>query len=132
MASCLIIEDDHQVRKMLSLTLERAGHYVDEAVDGQEGTEMCAINSYDIIIADILTPRKEGLETILELRQEYPEMKIIAVSGGGRVGPTMYLQTAKVFGADYTFEKPIDRKKLLEKIDELLEKTDDHSVDEEE
>lgn len=123
MASCLIIEDDHQVRKMLTMTLERAGHAVDEAVDGQEGTEMCAQKTYDIIIADILTPRKEGLETILELRQEYPELKIIAVSGGGRVGPTMYLQTAKVFGADFTFEKPIDRRKLLEKIDELLGKT---------
>lgn len=120
MAEILIIEDDDQVRRMLAETVTREGHVADEAIDGLEGTQKCAQKSYDLVIADILTPRKEGLETIRELRRDYPDIKIIAISGGGRVGPAMYLQTAKVFGAHRIFEKPIDREELLRTIDQLL------------
>jgi DNA-binding NarL/FixJ family response regulator len=65
-------------------------------------------------------PEKEGLETIQELRRDDPDIKIIAISGGGQIGPADYLDVARRFGAKRTFSKPFNRKELLEAVDELL------------
>jgi len=65
-------------------------------------------------------PEKEGLETIRELLKDFPDVKIIAISGGGRVDPMGYLGTAKLLGAKCVFAKPVDRKVLLDAIRDLL------------
>ena len=65
-------------------------------------------------------PEKEGFETIMELKKDFPDVKIIAISGGGRMEPNSYLQLAKQVGAIRTFLKPIDRKELLKAVRELL------------
>jgi len=67
-------------------------------------------------------PQKEGLEIILELRQKHPELKIIAISGGGRVGPDGYLPGAKLFGADMVFQKPLIQKEFMLGVSVLLNK----------
>ena len=65
-------------------------------------------------------PEKEGMETIRELRKDFPDVKIIAISGGGRIDPAGYLGTAKLFGAQCVFAKPVDRKALCDAIRDLL------------
>ncbi len=91
-----------------------------EACDGKEGIKVSSNSPADLVITDIIMPEKEGIETIIELRQMSPEMKIIAISGGGRIGAETYLNIAKKFGAAFTFAKPIDRKELLDAIQEIL------------
>ena len=65
-------------------------------------------------------PEKEGIETIMELRQEFPDVRIIAISGGGRVDAKDHLKVAKHLGAQYTFPKPVERKQLLKAVRDLL------------
>lgn len=120
MGRVLIVEDDSAVRKLLRTILERAGHEILDARNGKEALKIYKTNPADLIITNILMPEKEGLETIQELRREYPDVKIIAISGGGQVGPADYLEIARRFGATRTFSKPFDRKALLKAVDELL------------
>lgn len=117
----LIIDDDDQFRAMLYEMLERSGYEVTEASDGKEGIKFYRENPTDLIITDLIMPEKEGIETIQELKQDFSDVKIIAISGGGRVGPEDYLQLAKMLGAQRTLTKPVDRDELLKVVEELLE-----------
>ncbi|MDM8549209.1 response regulator [Desulfobacterales bacterium HSG2] len=121
MARILIIEDDSLVRSMLKATMEREGHEVLDAPDGIKGAKLYREKSADLVITDIVMPDKEGIETILELKRLSPGLKIIAISGGGRIGPETYLELAGKFGAERTFVKPIDRKELVKAVQELLD-----------
>ena len=69
---------------------------------------------------DIIMPEKEGYETIMEFRRDLPETKIIAISGGGRLGPDQYLKLASTMGADFIFEKPLPMAQLRDAIDDLV------------
>jgi CheY-like chemotaxis protein len=121
MGRILIVEDDASVRELLREILRRAGHEVVAAVNGKEAISLHRKSPADLIITNILMPEKEGLETIQELRRDDPDVKIIAISGGGQIGPADYLEVARRFGAMRTFSKPFDRKELLKAVDELLE-----------
>ncbi len=120
MAKIMIIDDDDQFRKMLRQTLIKAGYEVMEASNGGEGIKNFSKEPTDLIITDIVMPDKEGIETIMEIRQISPTVKIIAVSGGGRIGSDSYLDLARKLGAEKTFSKPVDRKEVLETIKEIL------------
>ena len=65
-------------------------------------------------------PEKEGLETIRELKKQHPKLKIIAISGGGRIDSREYLTSARLFGADRIFQKPFKQKEIIEAVKELL------------
>jgi YesN/AraC family two-component response regulator len=120
MATILIIEDDTQVRDMLRAILERAGYLVAEAPNGRHGVAIQSQSPADLVITDIIMPEMEGLETISELRRTFPDLPIIAISGGGRLGHGEYLSMAERFGAHRSFGKPLDRGELLTTIGELL------------
>lgn len=120
MAKILIIDDEAQFRKMLRQMLERAGFEVIEAADGKQGDKLFRIFLPSLIITDIFMPEREGLETIMGIKREFPNAKIIAVSGGGRGGDELFLKQAKQFGADRAFKKPFERHALLGAIAELL------------
>ena len=120
MARILIIEDDDLVRSMLKATMEKEGHEVLEADDGIKGTRLYREKPADLVITDIVMPDKEGIETILELKRLSLGVKIIAISGGGRISPETYLELAGKFGAAYTFVKPVDRKELVAAVRDLL------------
>lgn len=121
MAQILVIDDDAEIRKMLRIMLEREGYGVEDAYDGDVGVTIYRENPSDLVITDIVMPEKEGIETIRTLKRENPNVKIIAMSGGGRIMPDSYLKLAKSLGADKTFTKPIEKKKLLQAITDLLE-----------
>lgn len=120
MATILVIEDDSEVRDFLESLLVRAGHRVIEANDGLQGMHAYRNDPTDLIITDLFMPVKEGLETIIDLRKEYPDLKIIAISGGTREGKGDYLRTAQLCGARRIFHKPFDSEELLKAVDELL------------
>jgi DNA-binding response OmpR family regulator len=124
MARILVIDDDVQIREMLRQMLEREGYEVADAPDGKAAMKIQREDPAHLIITDIIMPEKEGLETIKEVRQEFPEVKIIAISGGGRIKPEPYLKIAEKFGARYIFTKPVEREELLAAVLELLTKVD--------
>jgi len=119
--SILVIDDDETIREILRAILEREGYRVLEAPDGGEGLKQFTETPTDLVITDLIMPGKEGIETIRDLRRKFPDVKIIAVSGGGRIGPDSYLKMAKGVGALRTLSKPFDRLALLKAVEEVLE-----------
>jgi CheY-like chemotaxis protein len=120
MGRILIIDDDVQILNMLRQILEREGYEVVSAINGNEGIRLYREKPTDLIITDLIMPEKDGIETIMELRRDFPDVKIIAISGGGRSHPRPYLNSAKELGAQYAFAKPVKREELLKAVRELL------------
>ncbi len=121
MARILIIDDEPQVRALLLRALERAGHQPSVAKDGKEGVHLYREDPFDLIITDLVMPEKEGLTVIMELKRDYPDLKVIVMSGGGLYGGGgEYLHMAKLLGAHRTFAKPVELDKLLGACNELL------------
>lgn len=121
MAEILVIEDDNAVRELLRTVLTRAGHQVREAADGQAGIHSFRTAPADLVITDLIMPRKEGLETIIDLKQEFPDLNIIAISGGDRENREDYLKTAELCGAARIFHKPFEPRDLVAAVAELLD-----------
>ncbi len=119
-ARVLVADDDAQMRGLLRQTLELEGYEVMEASNGKEAITLYHGSPTDIIITDLIMPEKEGMELITELRSDFPEVKIIAISGGGRLGAEEYLPMAKGLGAVRTFSKPFNREDLLAAVQEIL------------
>jgi CheY-like chemotaxis protein len=124
MAKILVIDDEPSILLMIKKMLEKTGHEVDMALNGRDGLELFEKIRPDLLITDIIMPHKEGLEIIRELKKKYPELKIVAISGGGRIGPEGYLPIAKHFGADIVFQKPLVQKDFVQAVSELLKDTD--------
>ncbi|MEW6298076.1 MAG: response regulator [Thermodesulfobacteriota bacterium] len=120
MTRILVIDDEPQVRAMLRQMLEREGYEVVEAEEGEEGLRRYQEQPVDLVITDILMPQKEGIETIRTLRRTNPGVKIIAISGGGRMSKLDLLPIAQTFGAVRTLAKPFERKELLEAVRAVL------------
>ena len=113
----LIIDDEASIRNLLTKILNRAGYETICAADGKEGLKLQNQTPADLVITDLIMPEKDGIETIMELRKDFPDVKIIAMSGGGRIEPKTYLNIAKNLGATRSFKKPFDQKELLATID---------------
>lgn len=120
MATILLVDDDEQFRTMLSEVLRRAGYEVQQACNGNEATRMYRSHQTDLVITDLIMPDKEGLETIREIRQNNPGVRIIAMSGGGRNGFVNYLRVAKAFGAQVVLDKPFSHKEILDAVRDVL------------
>jgi DNA-binding response OmpR family regulator len=116
----LIIDDEPGIRNVFTQKLAREGYEVLEAENGKEGFALCLEHLPDLVITDIVMPEKEGIETIMDLKWQFPEVKIIAISGRGLDGPDSYLDFAESTGALQTFTKPINWPKLLMAIKEIL------------
>jgi DNA-binding response OmpR family regulator len=121
MSHVLVIDDDIHIRELLNIMLEGEGHSVQLAEDGMVGLKMMDENIFDLIITDIVMPNQEGIETILKIKSISPDTKILAISGGGRIGSTNYLTLAENFGVDKTLSKPFYHKEFIQCIKELLD-----------
>src|ERR1700732_10677 len=120
MARILVIDDDHAVRLTIQVILERDGHEVTCASDGEQGLRAFASASPQLVITDIIMPNKEGLETIMQIRARNATTPIIARSGGGRVGNTDFLKMAAQLGANEVLPKPFERQDLTAAVHRLL------------
>ena len=117
MARILIIDDEEVVRMAIRKMMELAGYEIAEASDGEEGVRLYRQAPADLIITDIQMPRKNGVKVIQELRHDFPEVKIIAVTGHAPEA----LSVARQLGVNHTFTKPFRMHELLEAVEELLE-----------
>lgn len=120
MPTILVVDDDPQVRSLLTKILEREGYDVTPAADGSEAVTAYQAEPYDLVITDLVMPEKEGIETFNELRRFDPDVKVVAISGGGRIGAQDYLSWARACGVAHTFAKPIDRGELLNVVQQLV------------
>lgn len=120
MKRVLIIDDEELARFTIREILEGAGYSVDEAENGNIGIERQKASPFDLIITDIIMPEKEGVETIIDLKNDFPDLKIIAISGGGRTRNLDFLKLSQQFGAEKVLAKPFTEGQLLEAVDQVL------------
>ena len=121
MARIMVVDDDDSIRALLREFLEEDGHSVVEAADGKQGVRSYKENPVDIVITDILMPEKDGVELIMELQDSFPQVKIIAMSGGGRgLDAEFNLRIARDFGALQQLEKPFSRENVLATVRKVL------------
>jgi len=120
MSKILVLEDDADMRELLREALEAAGHEVADAADGDAGLKLFKRSPADLVIADIFMPEKDGLDVIRELNAKFPEVKIIAISGGGRLGAETYLLAASRMGADRVMGKPFEMHEIVDAVREVL------------
>jgi DNA-binding response OmpR family regulator len=116
----LIVEDDVIMLRALGQAFQRAGCRVVGARDGEEGLARFLTQTPDLVITDILMPNREGVETILAMKAKAPEVKILAISGGGRLGAEQILHLARRLGADAVLPKPFRSADILAAARRLL------------
>lgn len=112
----LVIDDDHLVRYTLSRILQRNGYDVVTASDGKRGMALLQNEPPAVVITDIIMPEQEGIDTIIQIRREHPGIKIIAISGGGRLRNIDFLEMAHSLGADDVIRKPFEAEELLSRL----------------
>lgn len=122
MAKILVIDDEPGLRALLRAILEDNDHEVFETINGKKGKDICIEKNIDLVITDIFMPEKDGIETIMELRENFPDLKIIAMSGGtAQFGKELYLDMAKKLGAAAIIEKPVTIDEVEEKVNKVLQ-----------
>ena len=115
----LLIDDNADLTSMLSLCLQADGVEVSVAADGEAGLAILKNHPVDIVVTDLFMPDKDGIETIVELKKQYPAVKIVVMSGFTSVGGTDYLGVARELGAVTTLKKPFDPSDLSKVVREL-------------
>ena len=122
MPSILVVDDEDQLRHLIRETLEQAGYQVTEACDGKEALQQYRLAPADLVIMDILMPNQDGLEATATMRREFPNVKVIAITGGSdMIGILNFLDVAKMLGAHSTLQKPFEMKTLLDTVQAELQ-----------
>ncbi|MEZ4456706.1 MAG: response regulator [Gemmatimonadales bacterium] len=115
----LLVDDDDLSRGTIHQMLERAGHAVVSTASGSKALELFQADRPDIVVTDLIMPDTDGLELIQELRKVDPKVKVLAISGGGRVNANEYLTVARKFGASGALAKPFSNQELKDAISAL-------------
>ncbi len=113
MKRILVVDDEVQIRTMLTQMLEQEGYTVHTAENGEDGLAQVGRYAFDLVITDMIMPVKDGLKFIMELVRDYPDLKILAISGGGAIKAERYLTMAGYLGDIATLEKPFKRDAFL-------------------
>ena len=117
----LVIDDEPTALDLLRRILEMNGYEVAVAKNGQEGVELFEQHPCDLVITDMVMPIKDGLQTILDLRMEAPELPVIAISGGGTISKERYLAVAGYLDRVITIAKPFTIEQIVEAVEKLLQ-----------
>lgn len=125
MKRILIIDDEQIVLEVLRKILELEGYEVVTAFNGAEGIELFRQKPCDLVITDMVMPEKDGLQTILDLRKETPDLAIIAMSGGGTISKERYLAVAGYLDGIITITKPFSMESITGAVAKLLLETDE-------
>jgi len=116
----LVVDDDGDVRELMCRMLEKGGYRAFPASGGRQALDEVLRLDPDLVITDVVMPDVDGLEVLLKLRNLAPRTGTLVVSGGGRVGPDIYLETARRLGARAVLRKPFTRAEMLEAVREAL------------
>jgi YesN/AraC family two-component response regulator len=117
MKRILVVDDNIMIRKLVRNIFINEDYEIEEAEDGIEGLEMIRQNSVDLVITDIIMPKMEGLELIMHLKRDFPNIKIIAISGG----KPYYLYMAKKLGIEKIFTKPLNLHEFLNAVKKIIQ-----------
>jgi CheY-like chemotaxis protein len=114
------VDDNPDMRSSVKIVLERAGFEVQVAADGQRALDLQREHPADVLITDIFMPERDGIELIERFKSRFPQVKIIAMSGGGHVSKMDYLPVAAEIGADAVLQKPFASETLLRMLQDLV------------
>ncbi|UCG88291.1 MAG: response regulator [Gemmatimonadota bacterium] len=120
MAKILVIDDEEGVRRAIGKVLVRAGYEALEAPDGKVALSLLKDEPPDLVICDLFMPEMDGVEVLRELRRHYPDLRVVAISGGAYHGKVELLDVAKGLGAVAVLKKPFQSQQLLDVIHEQL------------
>jgi len=116
----LLVDDEEAIRKMVRAVLGNERYEFGEAVNGLDAQSLLGKEKFDLIISDVIMPDCDGIELVMAVRRKLPDIKVIVMSGGGRVRAGHYLDLAGKLGAARVFEKPFDTAALRLAVQELL------------
>ncbi|GFM32107.1 response regulator [Desulfovibrio subterraneus] len=117
----VVMEDDALVRELLQVVLKKGGYQVVLAGNGIEGMQAMRNHGADLVITDLFMPEQDGLQTIMQLRKEFPAVRIVAMtSGAAYLSLSNARETATLLGADGFLEKPLNQTMLLDMMEDLL------------
>lgn len=117
MKNILVVDDNLMMRKLIRNLFRGENLTIEEATNGIEGLAFIKEHPVDLIITDIVMPKMEGIELIMNLRRDFPEIKIIAISGG----KPYYLYMAKKLGIDGIFTKPLNHQVFLKAVKKVIQ-----------
>jgi len=120
MKRILVIDDEAGARQLVRRLLEREGYFIVEAKDGEEGIGLFRADPCDMIITDLVMPVKDGLKTILDVREFAPTVPILAISGGGTIAKERYLSAAGFIERVERLAKPFTREELVDLVRRML------------
>ncbi len=123
MKNILLVDDEEPIRRMVRAVLNNTEYAFEEASDGVKALALLESHSFDLIITDVVMPDCDGIELVISVRKKLPDIKVIVMSGGGRIRADHYLVLAEKLGAARVFEKPFDTTELRETVSEFLDKT---------
>jgi CheY-like chemotaxis protein len=113
-----IIDDDELVRAKIALDLRGLGFETVEVEDSRNLPKLLSERPVDAVVVDLVMPEKDGVELIAEIRRGWPKVRIVAISGGGRIGPNLYLKIARQMGAAACLTKPVRAAALADALND--------------
>jgi len=120
MAHILVIDDNPEFREILRAHLEGHSHRVTLAENGDRGLAVLDGGGIDMVLTDILMPQRDGVEVLRAAKKRWPDLPVIAISGGGWIGASELLSMAERLGADQVLQKPVRRDDLIAAVDSAL------------
>lgn len=116
----IVIDDQEPIRRIIRRALEGEGYEVLDASDGEMGIGLLRQQGAALVITDIFMPGQDGIQTVRQLRKEFPNVKVIAMSGGGSMGQDL-IEGAELLGASRTLHKPLTAREVVELVREVLQ-----------
>ena len=120
MPKVMIVDDEEMIRVMIKKSLIRVGYDVIEAENGTEAWDLIQEHHIDLIIVDLVMPKKGGLELLIEMKTLYPDMKKIAISGKLPTENISISGLAERFDVNAVFPKPFEMFDLLKVVKSLV------------
>ncbi len=120
MARIIVIDDQEPIRRVVRRALEKEGHEVLEASDGELGIALLEREAADLVITDIFMPGMDGIQTLREIRKRFPAIKVIAMSGGDSTGLLDLRHDAELLGAMKSIQKPFNAHDIVELVRGVL------------
>jgi len=120
MARVIVIDDQEPIRRVVRRALEKEGHEVLEASDGEIGEQLLERSPADVVITDIFMPGQDGIVTLRQIRKRFPAVKVIVISGGDSSGMLDLRQDAELLGAVKSLQKPFSAREIMDVVRDVL------------
>ncbi len=121
MARIIVIDDQEPIRRVVRRALEKEGHEVLEASDGEIGEQLLERSPADVVITDIFMPGQDGILTLRQIRKRFPAVKVIVMSGGDSTGMMDLRRDAELLGAVKSLQKPFNARDIVDVVRAVLD-----------